>query len=670
MNPQYAKIFDPADMQTRRREFFRFVRSRARDCFNADGTYKPNMDPDRRATFWIFPALIDTEDPAEREFALRLLDKDPCWGGWNIFTTSSIASILVRERSRLTPELVRRAEENLDRFVDAGAERRGSSGANDYMFHGYNDNMPAMATRALIFAGDVLGRKDLTDHGLFFLEGLCAHFQRRGLLGEYSSSTYTPITLTALMDVAECSRNAEAREMALACARRVLLDVLVHWHPTTGAGSGSSSRAYVPDAMVAFTSMATLMWYLAGDPLAPSPIAVLGNPPYDGPIGHGPDAGFALAGTCEFFTPDYKGIGDDIVEFARRPRTYPHSVRATTDAGRTANIQTRTWQQRLWTLGTASCEMWAGNHHHVTLRGTLARTPQPKTWKDRVAFWHYFQSGDTDIGDTVPAGYNDGTTEVAGFTDAGEYHTLQQKGSAMVLGHLGTGLLDKDVSRLSFTILFTLFGGPPDEMAEGDAALAAWDGVSAADRWQFLRFGDVYVGIRMAGMRNEQMLPVRRSIKGRYLRIEIPVVDATTGPVRIDRAFRQWLDLGYVVEMADKDECGSFAEFRRQCLRTTWEYVHWFYRNSRYCGRHGELQIVDSIDPRGLRFMAIDGKIEEPVLFEASGVDPKLLRLYPDGRFIRQRRIYWRRDFIGSPFYETFKQHRLATDLPGAEAGG
>ena len=110
MNPQYAKIFDPADMQSRRREFFRFVRSRARDCFNEDGTYKPNMDPDRRATFWIFPALIDTEDPAEREFALRLLDKDPCWGGWNIFTTSSIASILVRERSRLTPELVRRAE--------------------------------------------------------------------------------------------------------------------------------------------------------------------------------------------------------------------------------------------------------------------------------------------------------------------------------------------------------------------------------------------------------------------------------------------------------------------------------------------------------------------------------------------------------------------------------
>jgi len=196
--------------------------------------------------------------------------------------------------------------------------------------------------------------------------------------------------------------------------------------------------------------------------------------------------------------------------------------------------------------------------------------------------------------------------------------------------------------------------------------LSSWSGESAPDRWQFLRFGDVYVGIRATGMLNERQLPVRRVDKGGYLRLEIPVLDGQ--PIRIDRAFREWLDLGYVLEMSDREECGSFPAFRQQCLQTTWEYVHWLYRNSRYCGRHGELQIVDSIEPEGLRFIAVDGQAESPVMFEATGLNPKLVQLFPDGRLIRQRRIYWRRDFIGSPFYDAIKQHRLAVDLPGAEA--
>jgi hypothetical protein len=43
----------------------------------------------------------------------------------------------------------------------------------------------------MILAGDLLDRRDFTDAGLFHLEGLAAHFQRRGLLSEYTSPTYT-----------------------------------------------------------------------------------------------------------------------------------------------------------------------------------------------------------------------------------------------------------------------------------------------------------------------------------------------------------------------------------------------------------------------------------------------------------------------------------------------
>ena len=239
-------MFDFDAMQHRRGAYYRFARQSAGRFFNEDGTYKEGVDPDRRTTFWLFPALIDTDDPGERDFALRFYAADPAWEAWDIFITSMIAANLVRERERLTPELVRRSEDHLSRFVCVDGGRKPSSAANDYMFHGYNDNMPALATRALILAGDVLGRKDLTDRGLFRLEGLCANFQRRGLLSEYNSSTYTPICLTTLMDLAEHTENAEASEMALACARRVMLDILCHWHRDLAAPVGSSSSKASP----------------------------------------------------------------------------------------------------------------------------------------------------------------------------------------------------------------------------------------------------------------------------------------------------------------------------------------------------------------------------------------------------------------------------------------
>jgi hypothetical protein len=433
--------------------------------------------------------------------------------------------------------------------------------------------------------------------------------------------------------------------------------MVAHWHPEIGAPAGSTSRAYLPDYTLTLSTQNALMWYL-GYPNCLDPIAMLTGDAYGGPLHHGPDNAFLTAQFVECFAVDFSLVRQGVIDFARASREYPHSVQATMDSGKTGAFQTRTYCAPQWSLGTASGDMWAGQAgHHVTMRGTLLRGDDPSDWRSRVALWHYLQSGEKDWGDLEPS-YNNTVTPTTHVSDYGQWHTLQDAGSAMVLGHLGTTLYDKEIDSLKLVIIASLFGTMPDEMLVNEAPLTEWSGAATATDWHFLRFGDVFVGVRAAGVLDEQALPIHRVMKDGYLRLEIPALDGQ--PTHISPEFRKNLDVAYVLEMASVEEC-TFAEFRAECLAARWECYRCFYRNGRYQGRHGELQIVDSIDPEGVRFMAVDGQVEEPTFFTATGLDPALIQLFPDGHTVHQRRIVYQADFVGSPFYPA-KQQVLAMD--------
>ncbi|MBI4023414.1 MAG: hypothetical protein HY360_00430, partial [Verrucomicrobia bacterium] len=578
-----ALAFDFPAMRARKEEYYRFARSKVHEVFKSDGTYQPATENDPRIPYWIYPALISSPDAKEREFANVIYAAAPMWDQWDVFTTSSVAANLVRERKFMRPDLIKCSEEHLAKFVVSEGARAPSSGANDYVFHGYNDNMPAMSVRAMILSGEALGRKDHLDQGLFYLEGLCAHFERRGLLSEYTSGTYTPITLAALMDVAEGATTKEAREMALACSNRILLDMFGHWHPGTGAIGGSQSRAYTMDVTATTSVMNAAMWYLTGDPLCINPIDVLRDvKAFPAFIHHGRNMGFNLAQFVEMMTASYESIAPGVRDWARAPREYPYEIHATTDSGQAGllggvkEIQTRAFHQPLYALGTASDTWFDQSGQQAVLHAALAAVPEPQSWRDRVTVWHKTIAGEFDQGDLDPAPEGP-TAETSHVNDYGHYHTVQKRGSALVLGSLGPVLIGKEISQLKFSILFGTFLRMPDETIE--------DGP-----WHFLRFGDVYVGVRMTAMVEEKKMPVRRVVKNKYLRLEMPLIEGRTAT--ITQEFREWCDYGYVFEIAAKDECGSFENFRRECRACAWEFYHCFYRNSRYQGRHGELQII------------------------------------------------------------------------------
>ena len=697
MDPAQPVPFQPSQMAARKAAYYRFARSNMLRLFKPDGTYQPESEPDARIAFWLYPALVSSPDAAERDFAnviyaaagawsgkshLRLSPKEQRrWGAWDVFTTSSIAVNLARERPRMTPDLVQRSEEHLDKYVVRDGGRLPCSGANDYMFHGYNDNMPAMSVRAMLLAGEMLNRKDYIDQGMFYLQGLCAHFERRGLLSEYTSGTYTPITLTCLMDVAEYSGNAAAREMAVACANRVLLDVFGHWHRGIGGIGGAMSRAYTADLTETLSTMNALIWYLTGDPRCVNPIeALAGIDTFEGHVHHGRNFAFNLSQFAELLSPSYltakkvAGTGDPpdakmaedirptvlagVRDFARAPRRYPYEMYALTDSGQggllggVKEIQTRAFHQSLYALATVSDTASGQAGQQATLHAVLARVAQPRGWKDRIALWHKTIAGALEQGDMEPA--SSGSVAEAGhINDVGLYHSLQKGGSALVLGALGPALLGKRIQAVKFSLIFGTFLHQPDAVVQEKL-------------WHFLRFGEVYVGVRMAAMQEEKRLPVRRMVKNKLLRIEVPLVRGR--PVKVDQNLREWTDFGYVLEIASRAECGSWAQFRTECLACTWEFYHCFYRNSRYQSRHGELQIIDSVAAGTIRFMAIDGVVEPRVKLAATGLKPKLAELFPDGHRIKQHRLAYRSSYIGSPFYavnktEPLLEHILAADL-------
>jgi len=178
MSTSNRQVFDPSGMQARRESYFSFVRSQASQLFKPDGSYQPDSESDGRIAYCILPAFLASNDTAEREFGLRVYAAGAGWDAFDIFMTSSIATHLVRHGEQLAADLRSRSEEHLLRFTMRDDVRAPSAAVYDYMFHGYNDNMPTMATRTLILAGDLLNRADFTDRGMFNLEALCAHFQR------------------------------------------------------------------------------------------------------------------------------------------------------------------------------------------------------------------------------------------------------------------------------------------------------------------------------------------------------------------------------------------------------------------------------------------------------------------------------------------------------------
>jgi hypothetical protein len=184
---------------------------------------------------------------------------------FDIFITNHAVQMLVVHGEKLDATVRRKLED----WARAALNDYPGDRQADYQFHGANDNMPAKATLGLVLGGEYFGDDDAVAHGLWNLRQLRDLLTRRGLPSEYTSPTYSPLTLVNLTEIAQHARHPEAAALARQCCERVWADILGHYHAPTGTMAGPYSRAYELDSTAHFSTAACLLWLALGEGRTP-----------------------------------------------------------------------------------------------------------------------------------------------------------------------------------------------------------------------------------------------------------------------------------------------------------------------------------------------------------------------------------------------------------------
>jgi hypothetical protein len=249
--------------------------------YTTDGEWRATPDmpaPDARKTLWLCFGLFANDGCGSDATAahalanaiLARLEQDPhikartpeeAASQFDIFVTNHAMQMLVVHGDKLT-EFVRHKLEGWARDVlnDYPGDRQA-----DYQFHGANDNMPAKATLGMILGGEYFGDDEAVAHGLWNLRQLRDLLTRRGLLSEYTSPTYSPLTLVNLAEISQHARHPEAIALASQCTERIWADILGHFHVPTRTMGGAYSRAYQLDSTAQFSTISCLLWLSLGD---------------------------------------------------------------------------------------------------------------------------------------------------------------------------------------------------------------------------------------------------------------------------------------------------------------------------------------------------------------------------------------------------------------------
>ena len=587
----------------RRRAAVRLVNYWCHKWFSADGQWiDSSAAPDTRTTCWICFGLLAGKS-TDQELANAILANlvfTPHSGSlqaeagnppFDIFVTNLAVQLLVL----FGPKFKSHVREKLEMLAipclrDYAGDRQG-----DYQFQGYNDNMPAKATMGMILGGEYFGDPEAISHGLWNLRQLGDLLARRGLISEYTSPTYTPITLVSLSEIARHSRNEEARSLASGCAERVWADILGHFHAPTGMLGGPYSRAYQPDSTAHLSTLSFLLWLWHGEGVYPDPLKELETTEVRLIHHHGSRAdAFGLLGWCasSSFTPP-----SHLSRWAKM-RQYPFSLRATAERGQfqrfdAGEILTTQHQEVDFALGTSEGDSWSQHQAEAFFLNYRLRTPAASVADVRTAYFRYF------INDEMP-------TDDHRLPTYGNLHTVQHGRTALVLVRPILSLEEKLIDRLKFSLILPFHLGSIDKLEiVGDHV--------------FLKDGSIYLALRSLNACNwGSKDPIRLERTGFYQCVSFYNYE---GPLRTFSRQELGRTLNGVAVSVSPASERSFAEFQREVLQAKCvDYCQNGMRTVRYLVGPTLLEMSYAVEADRVRFTAINGQIVTRPTWEADGL--------------------------------------------------
>ena len=262
----------------------------------------------------------------ERAFGNRILRAAPYLGGE--FCSFTTLRILLRDRRYLEPETVSYLEGYLDRYLSKVVSPA-------HQFHGVNYNQSAMSTFEMLAGGEYIQDSRLIEQGVANLLQVRENFVRDGFSSEYTSPTYTPITLMAFEEIANLVRNENAVRIAKKAALRMWLEIAAFYHVQSRGLAAPMSRAYTTDAAGNFHMLHIVLYLLFGTAAAPSPEHYVYRDPSTNFVHN--DYEFTCHTVSWQIAADYHP--NEAVEELLFRKSYPYSVRGTVEFAECINAK-------------------------------------------------------------------------------------------------------------------------------------------------------------------------------------------------------------------------------------------------------------------------------------------------------------------------------------------
>lgn len=465
---------------TRRARVAALAYSFCREWYDESGAWiAPQPAPDLRITLWLCCGLLTGTSKAvalantiieASEFAHHHMvrSREEETSEFDIFITNHAIQILTACGAQLTEP----ARLKLERWGRHALKDYAGDRQCDYQFHGANDNMPAKATLGMILGGEYFGDPEAVQHGLWNLRQLRDLLSRRGLISEYTSPTYSPLTIINLTEIALLARTQEARKLAGQCAERVWSDILGHFHPPTGTMGGPYARAYQLDSTGHFSTAACLLWLVLGDAVAFDPVAELSRETIR--LVHHHDDRATQLGILSWVAFAPVDPPDYLLTWLEG-RRHPFRLKASAERGgaESGEVNTTLYAEEDFSLGTSEGDAWCELQSEVYFLQYRRRAPLRGVEDLRTAYCRYL------IDNQQPG---DGMADHL-LKPHGILHTVQEDRVALVLARPSLSLAEREVQALKLSVILPSHFGRPERIeADGD--------------WVFVEDGPLYLALR------------------------------------------------------------------------------------------------------------------------------------------------------------------------------
>ncbi len=577
------------------------------EWFNAEGewiytTEKPATHT--RSVLWLcFGLLAGPESSialansilAKLEFRLHVKPRSESevQSPFDIFVTNHTIQMLVLHGGKLKDEV----REKLEGWARSGLNDFPGDRQADYQFHGFNDNMPAKASLGMILGGEYFNDPAAVEHGLWNLRRLGDLLSRRGLLSEYTSPTYSPLTLLNLAEISLHARNSEARELAAKAVERIWADILGHFHWPTGLMGGPYSRAYQADRTGHLSTMNYVLWLTLGDAVIPNPLEEITREPMRLNHHHNfrPDAVGLMGwmGSCELPPPDY------LVEWSKT-RGFPFRLQASAERGvglpnfRACEPVSTHYQEEDFAMGSALDESWTDGFFLQYRRHAPAR----KIEDVRTAYTSYYVDGE-------------GPDDEHSQRNSLKMTALQEGRTMLLLARPKLDLSTRAVSKLRLAFVLPNHFGEIEQIEERDNHV-------------FVRDGRVYLALRALNVSDwggDQAIKIE-PVAG-YQQISFYNYEGEPRMFTREELARTLNGFAMTVGLTGEE---SFDAFQNRVLAASYvDYWHFGMRTVRYGLGTTLLEMSYSPEGEAVRYASVNGRPQARPIWQASGLPAERL---------------------------------------------